>query len=162
MSSLHKSIEAAFHNVPHPGDDNLTVYNAEGRDDDETFQLLTDTAWKDLSVGKFMLGDTPFPDLAPRAFHYFMPSFLTAILDVTADDLVADSLLFHLSPENAKRTEGTLTYDNTVGYNQLMGLLNTAQRRVIIDVFRECIRREWFVAEELNSLFDELEPKSNA
>ncbi|MDB2687784.1 hypothetical protein N9Y42_11295, partial [Mariniblastus sp.] len=159
MSSLRESIEAVFCDVPHPGDDNLTVYNVEGREYDETFQLLKGTAWKDLRVNKFIRGDTPFPDLAPKAFHYFMPAFLNAILDAAADDIVADSLLFSLAPENARRTEGRFPYDNTVAYNERMELFNPAQRQVIADVFHECIRREWFAAEEIATVFDTLTPK---
>ena len=47
-------------------------------------------------------------------------------------------------------------------HNQLMELLNLAQRQVIIEVFRECIRREWFVDEELATVFGKLDPKLNA
>ena len=162
MPSLHESIEAAFRDVPYPGDDNLAVYNAEGRDYDETFQLLRGTVWKELCVDRFIHGDTPFPDLAPEAFHYFMPAFLTAIVDAAADATVADSLLFSLSPENAKRTDGEFPYDNTAAYNQRMDLLTTMQRQVIVDVFHECHHRGWFCAEELETVFPEINPRPDA
>jgi hypothetical protein len=156
MSNLHEAIEAAFRTVPHPGDDNLTVYNTEGRDCDETFQLLKDTVWTNLPITEFMQGDTPFIDLTSEAFHYFMPAFLIASLDDTLEVDVSDALVFHLSPECAKQTEGEFPYDNTAGYNDRMALFNSTQRRVIIAVLNEFVRREWFEADEIAKIIDRL------
>ena len=161
MSTLRESVEAAFSSVPHPGNDNLTVYNAEGRDSDETFQLLRDTVWTDLPITKFMHGDTPFPDLAPKSFHYFMPAFLIASLDDRLEVDVPDSLAFHLSPEYAKQTEGEFPYDNTAGYNDRMALFNSAQRRAIVDVLNELVRREWLESDEITKIIERLGREQN-
>lgn len=161
MSTLRESIEAAFRGMAHPGDDELTVHNAEGRDYDETFQLLKDTGWAELPITEFMHGDTPFPDLAPKAFHYFMPAFLIASLDDSLEVDVSDSLVFHLSPEYAKQTNGELSYDNTDAYNDRIALFDSAQRRVIIDVLNEFVRREWFETEEIAKTIERLKPQSN-
>jgi len=130
-------------------------------DYDETFQLLKDTAWTDLPIVKFMHGDTPFPDLAPKSFHYFMPAFLIASLDDRLDVDVFDSLVFHLSPENAKQTDGEFPYDDTAGYDDRIALFNPAQRRVIIDVLNEYVRREWFDNQEIATIIDHLDPRTN-
>ena len=161
MSTLRESIEAAFLGVTHPGDDELTVYNAEGRDYDETFQLLKDTDWTELPITEFMRGDTPFPDLAPKAFHYFMPAFLIASLDDSLEVDVSDSLVFHLSPENARQTDGEFPYDNTDEYNDRIALFDSAQRRVIIEVLNEFVRREWFETDEIAKIIERLEPQPN-
>ena len=161
MSTFRESIEAAFRGVAHPGDDNLTVYNVEGRKYDETFQLLKNIEWTELPITKFMHGDTPFPDLAPKAFHYFMPAFLLASLDDTLKVDVSDSLVFYLSPKYAKRTDGAFPYDNTDGYNDRMALFNSSQRRVIIDVLNEFVRREWFDTDEISTIIDRLELEPN-
>lgn len=161
MSTLRESIEAAFRGVAHPGDDSLTVYNAEGRDFDETFQLLKDTQWPELPIAEFMRGDTPFPDLTPKAFHYFMPAFLIASLDDTLGADVSESLVFHLSPENAKQTDGEFPYDNTDVYNNRIALFNYAQRRVIIDLLNEFVRREWYESDEVANIIDRLESQVN-
>lgn len=160
MSSFRESIEAAFFGVEHPGDDNLTIYRAEGREFDETFQLLQDTDWTELSVSEFLLGDSPFPDLAPRAFHYFMPAFLLASLDESLEVDVSDSLVFHLSPERSKHKDADISYDNTDEYNKRIALFDTAQRRVIVEVLNEFVRRKWYEMEEIAIIIDRLERRA--
>ena len=161
MSTLRESIEAAFSDAARPGDDELTVYNAEGRDCDETFQLLKDTDWAELPISEFMRGDTPFPDLAPRAFHYFMPAFLIASLDDSLEVDVSDSLVFHLSPEYAKQTDSAFPYDNTDAYNDRIALFDSRQRSVIIEVLNEFVCREWFEADEIAKITERLKPQAS-
>ena len=158
-TSLKEAIVAAFIGVAYPGDDRLTVYFAAGRDYDETFQLLRGKSWEELPVTEFITGDTPIPDLSPEAFHYYMPALLLASIDESVDRSsdVASSLIFYLSPSNAKQTEGEFPYDYTETYNRRMALFSEGQRAVMIRVLEDYLARGWAnqerIAETVEYLF---------
>jgi len=141
--TLHDEIAAAFAGVSYPGDDRLTVYDAAGREYDETYQLLRNKLWPDFPVVDFMNCDTPIPDLSPEAFHYYMPALLIASLDDEFDVDVSGSLTFYLSPASAKQTNGEFPYDDTATYNHRMSLFTEAQRAVMIRVLEEFVARGW-------------------
>ena len=153
MSDLREAIRAAFSGVSYPGDDRLTVYLAEGREYDETFKLLRGKSWSEFPVADFIWGDTPIPDLAPEAFHYYMPALLLASLDVNHETAgnYASSLMFFLSPSNARLTTGEpyLQYDDTENFERRMSLFNRDQRKVMISVLREYVTLGWATAEEI-------------
>ena len=153
MTDLTEAIRAAFAGVSYPGDDHLTVYLATGRDYDETFQLLRGKTWADFPVAEFMFGDTPIPDLAPEAFHYYMPALLLASLDLNQEchGNVVSSLTFFLAPSNARLTTGEeyLQYDDTENFQRRMALFTRDQRAVLIRVLQEYVALGWATPEEI-------------
>ena len=154
MSDLREAIRAAFAGTPYPGDDHLTVYFPEGREYDETFKLLRGKTWMECSVTEFIRGDTPFPDLTPEAFHYYMPAFLLASIDPHHESCsdVASSLMFYLNPVNAKNTSGEtyLQYDDAENYRRRIALFTSDQRSVVINVLEEYIALNWATPQEIS------------
>jgi hypothetical protein len=150
INDLREAIGAAFASVGYPGDDHLTVYLATGREYDETFKLLRGKSWREFPVD-FIWGDTPIPDLAPQAFHYYMPALLLASLDVDHETAgnYASSLLFFLSPSNARLTTGEFQYDHTENFQQRMAQFNRDQRNVMIRVLEEYVALGWATPEEI-------------
>ena len=65
----------AFADVSYPGDDRLTVYDATGREYDETYQLLRGRMWPDFPVVEFMHGDTPIPEDSMKFFSWAVREF---------------------------------------------------------------------------------------
>ena len=126
MDTLLQSIAMAFKEVQSPGDDNLTGCDAEGREYDETWQLLRGRRWEDFPIEEFMRGDTPIPDLTPAEFHYYMPALLTAALDDNNTTDVVYSLVFHLSPSSATNFDGPsyTQYDDREGFHERMTLFS--------------------------------------
>src|SRR5688572_25646865 len=98
MTDINATIDEAFADVQYPGDDQLTVYRAEGREYDTTWKLLQGKDWRDMPVFEFMTCDTPIPDLTPQAFHYYLPALLKASFDVNLSANVLGSLTFYLNP----------------------------------------------------------------
>ena len=155
--ALRHDIEAAFADVSYPGDDRLTVYDAAGREYDETYQLLLGKTWWEFPVIEFMHGDTPIPDLSPEAFHYYMPALLISSLDDNLDVDVTGSLAFSLSPASAKQTEGRFSYDHTEEFMSRMALFTAEQRNVMIQVLREFVTHGWEVDEDVRETIDFLQ-----
>lgn len=145
MISLKDSIAAAFENVPYPGDDHLTIYPPEHRKFDETFNLLRGRHWRDMPVDQFISGDTPFPDLTPEAFHFYMPALLIASIDPDFQFCsdVAFSVTYNLSPASAKNTDGPFPFDNTLQWNARMQLFDRTQSAVIVCVLEEYVKLGW-------------------
>jgi hypothetical protein len=141
MSELTDSIVAAFADNEYPGDTRLTVYGDSPLDCDETRRLLIGRSWQDFPAAEFIQGDTPFPDLSPEAFHYYMPALLLASLDRTFDlnsDL-AHSIVFYLSPRGAFE-EGEFGYDDREGFQQRMAQFTPTQREVMAETLKEYVR----------------------
>ena len=153
MTDLQEAIRAAFAGVSYPGDDRLTVYLATGRKYDETFKLLRGKSWTEFPVTDFICEDTPIPDLAPEAFHYYMPALLLASLDANHEPAgnYASSLMFFLSPANARLTTGELflQHDDTENFQRRMALFNHDQRNVMIRVLEEYVALGWETQEEI-------------
>jgi hypothetical protein len=152
MSDLRDAIRAAFSGTVYPGDDHLTVYLPGGREYDETFKLLRSKTWMECPVTEFIQGDTPFPDLAPEAFHYYMPAFLLASIDPHHEwgGEVAESLIFFLSPANAKNSTGEFQYDDTENFRRRMSLFTCEQRSVLIAVLQEYVALNWATPQQIS------------
>jgi hypothetical protein len=152
MSELREAIRAAFAGTPYPGDDHLTVYLPGGREYDETLKLLRGKTWMECPVTEFIHGDTPIPDLAPEAFHYYMPAFLLASIDPHHESCsdVAESLIFFLSPANAKNASGEFQYDDTENFGRRMSLFTREQRSVVINVLEEYVALNWATPQEIS------------
>jgi hypothetical protein len=155
-TTLRDDIVAAFADSSYPGDDRLTVYDAAGREYDETFQLLRGRDWREMPVVEFIQGDTPIPDLTPESFHYYMPALVLASLDDTVDlnSDIADSLAFFLSPSSARNTTGEFPYDCTEEYNDRMSRFSEDQRAVIIRVLEEYVARGWEDEEDVRQTIE--------
>lgn len=143
--SLVDAIRSVFADNAYPGDDRITLFNAEGRDYDETFKLLRGRSWQVMPVAQFIQGDTPIPDLTPEAFRYYMPALLLAAIDdqfyLNTD--VASSITFFLSPQGARCTEGEFPYDDVDNYNRRLSLFTEPERDVIVRVLQELRSRDW-------------------
>jgi len=144
-TSLADAIRSAFADNTYRGDDHITVFDPGGRKYDETFQLLRGCDWREMPIAQFFQGDTPIPDLAPEAFHYYMPALLLASIndDFDLNSDLAFSLGFFLSPQAARQTEGEFPYDQVEAYNRRLSLFTETQREVIARVLLELKSRGW-------------------
>jgi hypothetical protein len=139
MDDLREAIRAAFAYVNYPGDNCLTRWRERRSEYDETGNLLRGKTWMECPVNEFISGDTPFPDLTPEAFHYYMPAFLLASIDLTQHSDVGSSLVFYLNPANAKKSSGEFQYDDTENFNRRMSLFTREQRSVVARVLQEYV-----------------------
>jgi hypothetical protein len=157
---IESDIRSAFSDLAYPGDEHLTVYNAEGRACDRSFQLLRGRRWEDLPVDEFMSGDTPIPDLTAESFCYYLPALLVASLgsDVLAVN-TADAVQHYLSPESAL-VGGEFGFDDSARYDRKVALLTKRQRTVIGEVLREYVARGWFKVEKIDRILKRFEQSS--
>jgi len=157
IQTLINDIRAIFADSVYPGDENITESDPAGREFDETWQLLRGKTWQNLPVGEFLSGDTPIPDLTPKAFHYFLPGLLISSLNVCEETAVevADALEFYLSPDSA-HADGEFAFDDTDRFSRKMSLLTDRQRAVIVRVFEEYVHRGWTTHEKLESIANSL------
>jgi hypothetical protein len=79
-------IEAAFADVPYPGDDNIADHQ-DCLECDDVRAFFCSKSWRDLKFPE--LRDFPLPLLTPAAFHYFLPGYMLACLD---DWTMADTI----------------------------------------------------------------------
>jgi len=144
MSELTDAIAAAFADNVYPGDTQLTVYDDCPLEYDETRRLLIGRSWRDFPAAEFIMGDTPFPDLSPEAFHYYMSALLLATLDpaMDANSDIAHSVVFYLSPSRAF-AKGEFGYDDREGFQQRMALFTRAQREVMAETLRMYVQLDF-------------------
>ena len=154
MDDLREAIRAAFACVNYPGDNCVTSWHERRSEYDETGNLLRGKTWMECPVTEFIHGDTPFPDLTPEAFHYYMPAFLLASIDPNHESCgdVASSLIFFLNPANAKNESGEtyLQYDDTENYQRRMSLFTREQRSVVTRVLQEYVALDWATPQEIS------------
>lgn len=98
---LRKLIEGAFAVVPYPGDDDLVEPHCpECKALTEAFKGKRWTNYKDHPLA--LLGvdhQEAFAFFTPRAFRYYLPLAMLAIVDLYEEtDLLPQSLIMHLSP----------------------------------------------------------------
>ena len=155
MSELTDAIAVAFADNVYPGDARLTAYDQSPLQYDETRRLLIGRSWQNFPAAEFIGGDTPFPDLSPEAFHYYMPALLLASLDPALDvnSDIAHSVVFNLSPSSAF-AEGEFGYDDREGYRQRMALFTTEQRRVMVETLRMYVRLDFEMDEWIREAVD--------
>lgn len=156
VESIISQVRTAFACNVYPGDDNLTVYDPQGREFDETFKTLRGKKWEEFPLATFLAGDTPVPDLTAHAFHYYLPAMLIASLGYT--DLsasCANLIAFYLSPESS-RMEGEYGFDDTDRFEQRINLLTAAQKQAIRRVLDEYVARHWIDSERLKGIVEVL------
>ena len=121
--SLKQTIEAAFADVPYPGDHNITrcPYNcSECRRIAAYFKGkpgkgCTTEELKDYHVALSLF--------TPEAFHFFLPAFMLASMDVyEKGDVIPDAIRFHF--ESSQEMQGHFAVR--------MSKFSTAQRHAII------------------------------
>lgn len=155
MSEIDLIIDRAFAGTVYPGDDCLTVYDKEGREYDDTWQLLHAKNWRDMPVYDFIMGDTPVPDLTPQAFHYYLPALLKRSLSEdqsVASDHVFLSLTFCLDSKNAYSDHPEFGYDVRDEYQQFRALLTAEQIEAILGAIEKWRSLEWLDEDEYKSL----------
>ncbi len=140
MTTLESRIRAAFADSQYPGDDQLTVYDPQGREFDETFRLLRGTAWESVDVQEFLSGDTPVPDLTPKAFCYYLPALLITALKEAPD--IANLLVFYFTPSSSDLfPDAADGLGFRAGLEERLSLLTREQRLLIADVLCEFVDR---------------------
>jgi hypothetical protein len=73
-------IEAAFADATYPGDDNIAEHqNCPECDDVRAY--FRGKAWRDLKFPELHQFHESLPLLTPQAFRYFLPGYMTAVLD---------------------------------------------------------------------------------
>ena len=144
MSELTDSIVVAFADNVYLGATRLTVYGDSPLEYDETRRLLIGRSWQDFPAAEFISGDTPFPDLSPAAFHYYMTALLLATLDPTLDanSDIAHSVVFNLSPSSVF-AEGEFGYDDREEFKQRMALFTRVQREVMAETLRMYVQLDF-------------------
>ena len=103
-AELRRVIEAAFEDIPYPGDHNISMEDhcSECKD---VADALRGRHWREVSakyVAEHGLRDV-LPLLYPAALRYYLPAFMIAIIDdyITADFLII-ALLAELTPDSHK------------------------------------------------------------
>jgi len=145
MPAFFDMIDAAFAETAYPGDDELTVYEKGGRDYDETWRLLRGLRWQDMPVIEFISGDTPIPDLTPKALHYYLPALLRASLMEELAGYVLPSLGFYLNPNARQCGDPSWDEPRRADYVRLRSLLTDRQILCMQAVFEE-----WLVRGDVN------------
>lgn len=121
--SIHEEIECAFRNEPYPGDTNLVVdpRDPEGADTVERFVGKDWIAVRDASdILSFVYSAW---QLTTEALRYYLPAFLTRMLDTDSQADIAEVLSTILCPSDG--------WERSI----ILGALSPAQRRVIYDCF---------------------------
>ena len=152
MADTKDIIDRAFADTEYPGDDDLTGYPKEGREYDDTWKLLRGKDWRDMPVYEFMSGDTPIPDLTPRAFHYYLPALLKASLTEGPSQCVLDSLPFYLNPKSAHSDDPRYGYDCRTEHEQFRSLLSRPQRDAVMTTIDEWHAQGWLDDAEYQEL----------
>src|SRR5689334_6156359 len=96
--TLRESIESAFGDVPHPGDDNITRH-AGCLECAEIADYFRGKSWRGHSMqGLWRIRDA-LPLLTPEALHYFLPAFMLAVLDAPDEaDVTPEAIIGTFTP----------------------------------------------------------------
>lgn len=82
-------IEAAWHDVPYPGDDH--IFTPDSYDDEDIVNYFGGTTWRGHSAIDLRAHSSAFTFFTPEALHYWFPAFLIAeIQDPIAADVIGD------------------------------------------------------------------------
>ncbi len=137
MHIVFEILDRAFAQTPYPGDEDLTVYGREGRAYDNTWKLLHGKNWREMPVYEFITGDTPIPDLTPKAFHYYLPALLKASLTEELAGYVLHTLTFYLNPAAMQCGDPTWDYRIRHDHEKFRYLLTELQLESVRAVFQE-------------------------
>ncbi len=104
-AELKRVIEAAFKDIPYPGDHNITDEDY-CLDDKEVADALRGRHWREVSVD--YIAEHPFLRstlvfLNPAALRFYLPAFMIAIIDDYIEaDVLSGFLLRELTPDSHK------------------------------------------------------------
>src|SRR5687768_14020390 len=151
MRSVFEMIDRAFEENTYPGDQELTV---DARETDETWKLLHGKDWRNMPVAEFMSGDTPFPNLTPRSFHFYLPALLKGSLKEDLAGDVLHSLAFYLNPTAMQC--GDPNWDNPVRhkFERFRSLLTATQLETMQAVFEQWREGGWIDEVQYHQLKD--------
>lgn len=86
-------IEAAFAEVPYPGDDNIALHE-NCLECDDLRAYLRGKSWRDLKFPELRSFHESLPLLTPVAFRYFLPGYMLASLsDFEHADMIPYSII---------------------------------------------------------------------
>jgi hypothetical protein len=99
LEVLLAQIEAAFANVPRPGNDELLHSNCF--DDNDIAELYSVAVWHDLTDAVVENEYAALFFLSPEGFRYFIPAYMSfTILHPESGAAAVESTIWSLSPEN--------------------------------------------------------------
>jgi len=124
-SEVISQIEAAWRDVPYPGDDHIST--PASVDDDGITAYFRGTTWRDHQPADLRAQSSAFSFFAPEAFHYWLPAFIiAAIEDPGAADVVVQRIPWSL-------TDGRPSVQ--------LSLFSPAQREAVVAYLRFQIER---------------------
>jgi hypothetical protein len=116
--AVKKQIEAAWANVPYPGDENLR--DGSSLEGQEVADFLRGKRWKDVTLTSLQSeyvgdGSACLGFLSPAAFRYYLPAYMLIAVDHYYNaDVIADSAWSSLNPSYPEGTEMWLWWHERV------------------------------------------------
>jgi hypothetical protein len=122
--SLKQTIEAAFADVPYPGDHNITRCPYNCSECGRIAAYFKGKPGKGYTTAELKDYHVALSLFTPEAFHFFLPAFMLASMDVyEKGDVIPDAIRFHF--EYSQEMQGHFAVR--------MSKFSTAQRHAIID-----------------------------
>lgn len=91
-----RQIEAAWRDVPYPGDDH--IFTPDSYDDEDIVNYFGGTTWRGHKPADLRAHSSAFTFFTPEAYHYWLPAFLiAAIEDPGAADVIVDYIPWSLT-----------------------------------------------------------------
>lgn len=124
-------IEAAFADVPYPGDDHIAYHDCDECDDIRAF--FRGKSWRELSLPELYGWFAAINLLTPQALHYFLPGFMLASLGHWKEsDHIPEWILYAWLPGEAHDSEARKS--NRIERQEIF---SEAQRKAIAAFLRD-------------------------
>jgi hypothetical protein len=95
-ADVTRLIEAAWHEVPYPGDDK--IFTPASYDDENIISYFGGTSWRGHEAANLRAHSSAFTFFTPEAFHYWLPAFMIASIQNPEEaDVVVDQIPNSLS-----------------------------------------------------------------
>lgn len=123
--TLRRRLEAAFADVPYPGDGNIAPH--ECGECAGMRKALQGTHWRDWVEKPVMevRRQAELPLLSAEALRFFLPAFLMAVLrDPDGAQWIFEQFLYALDPEETKRPKRMLEFLKLLSEEQRAALLS--------------------------------------
>ncbi len=142
---IARQIEDAFADTPYPGDARIVKSGQAG---EEVRQAFRGKSWQHLSVNQLTYHHVDLPVLTPEAFRFYLPAFMTAVLQ--HHDHVGTmpiNVIHSLTPPDANMVSQLVEKQlDTQKYEKVQDFLArvsafTGKERAAIRVFLESYRR---------------------
>ncbi len=122
--SLKQTIEAAFANVPYPGDGNITHCPYNCSECRRIAIYFKGKSWTGNTLEELRLQHVALSLFTPEAFHYFLPAFmLVSLEEYEKGDVIPDAIRFHFEYSQEMKSHFAVR----------MSKFSAAQRAVIIE-----------------------------